>query len=289
MPPPLRQLIQRTIILAYREDTSQLENTLRAAGLNPITQRRTYTPTEQTYSRTIRCLLNHTDAWRAAAAATDGYTLIVEADFVPCREFTDLPAPLDPALHGPLAWAFLYAGGPRIIRVLPGGYIWGHAACPVAVIVPPRLAGHLVEFSDELIRTTPDLTAYSLWDTIFQWHMMGHNAKCFMPYRHYGEHGGLPNPEHKAAGAGLVSDITRKLNITVLNNHHAECLQRSLAFLPAYARGSRWIYLRTRLLAKCIGLARVVTGRVVESTQPMSRRERLRAYWIACKRLCSVH
>ena len=91
MPPPLRKLIKRTIILAYREDTSQLENTLRAAGLDPVIQRRTYTPTEQTYSRTIRCLLNHTDAWRAAAAATDGYTLILEADFVPCRDFTTLP------------------------------------------------------------------------------------------------------------------------------------------------------------------------------------------------------
>ncbi len=287
--PPLRVLIARTIILAYREDTSILENALRAEGLAPVVQRRTYDLTEQTYSRTIRCLLNHADAWRAAAAASDGYTLIVEADFVPCRGFASLRAPFDPEQHGPLAWAFLYAGGPRFIRVLSGGFIWGHAACPVAILVPPGVATHLAGFADKLIRDTPDLTAYSLWDTVFQWHMMGHGATCFMPYRHYGEHGGLPNPEHKIAGHGRLAQLARRLHLDVFDNHHAECLQAPLAFLPSYARGRRLLYLRTRLLAKLVGLARVFTGRVVEPGHAMTRRERLRAYRFAFSRLVSRH
>ena len=274
--PSLGSLVTRTIILAYREDTTPLENALRAEGLNPVVQRRTYTPSEQTYSRTIRCLLNHADAWRAAADH-NGYALILEADFVPCRRFASLPAPFDPARHGPLAWAFLYAGGPRFLHLLPGGFIQGHAACPVAILLSPGVARHLVDFAEELVRTTSDLTTYSLWDTIFQWHMMGMGATCFMPYRHYGEHGGIPNPEHNVSGAGRFA------------NHHAECLQGPLAFLPAYARGSRAIYVRTRLLAKLVGLARVITRRVVDPNQPMPANERFHAYVMAFRRLLSFY
>lgn len=279
--PPLRALIRHTVILAYREDTTTLENAFRTEGLSPVVQRPVYTPEEQRYSRTIRCLLNHAAAWRAAAAA-DGYTLVVEADFVPCRGFADFPAPFDPNRHGPLAWAFLYAGGPRFIRIESGPFICGHAACPVALLISPAVAGHLAAYAEQLVRDTADLSAYSLWDTVFQWHIMGSGALCYLPWRHYGEHGGMPNPEHGASGEGLAGRLG-------VRNHHAECLLGPLAFLPPYARGSRMRYLRTRLVAKFVGFARVLIGRVVEPSYPMTRRERIRAYRLAFRRLLSIH
>jgi len=284
-PPGLGSLIRHTEILAHREDTTLLENALRNEGLDPFVQRKTdYSPPEMSYSRTIRCLMNHAEAWRRAATVS-GHTLIVEADFVPCRGFSGLPAPFDPAIHGPLAWAFLYGGGPRIFQVLPGGYIWGHASCPVAVLVSPEVASFLADFAAALIRDTTDLGAYSLWDTFFQWHMMGHQARCFIPYRHYGEHGGEPNPEHKQSGSGTLagSRILRKAGLG--SNHHAECLCAPLLFLPAYAHGSRLRYFRIRITAKFIGLARVLLGRVVEPNQNMPFPERLRALGTAFRRL----
>lgn len=74
-----------------------------------------------------------------------------------------------------------------------------------------------------------------------------------------------------------------------MRNHHAECLLGPLAFLPPYARGSRMRYLRTRLVAKFVGFARVLIGRVVEPSYPMTRRERIRAYRLAFRRLLSIH
>jgi hypothetical protein len=287
--PELGTLITKTIILAYREDTTALETALQAEGLQPHVQRATYTELEQTYSRTLRCLMNHATAWRTAANELSGYTLVVESDFVPCCGFTRIPAPFDPKQHGPLAWAFLYAGGPRFIQVTPGPFICGHACCPVALLIPHGVARHLADFAERLLQDTPDLAAYSLWDTVFQWHMMGHGANCYMPYRHYGEHGGLPNPEHRKAGTGIFNRLPWLSELGLFANHHAECLHGPLAFLPPYARGSRIRYFRTRMLAKLIGVARLFTGRVVMRPFGYSRRNQIHAYLLAVQRLLSIH
>lgn len=279
--PALGKLIRRTIIVAYREDTTELEQAFAREGLSPEVQRPTYSETENTYSRTIRCLLNHLAAWRKATAA-DGYSCIVEADFVPCRGLSSLPAPFDPVRQGPLAWAFLYAGGPRFLGLEPGPCFRGHAACPVAILVSPAVAERLVQFAEKYLRETTDLTGYSLWDTIFQWHLVGMGARCYMPWRHYGEHGGMPNPEHGAAGGGLVA------RMGVLRNHHAECLMAPLAFLPPYAQGSRSRFWRTRLLAKLVGFGRACTGRVVALENSPSWSVRLRAHGYAFRRLLSL-
>lgn len=284
-PPTLGSLVRHTVILAHREDTTLLEDALRGEGFDPVVQRKTdYTPLEMTYSRTIRCLMNHAEAWRHAAGAA-GHSLIMEADFVPCRGFAQLPAPFDPHIHGPLSWAYLYAGGPRIFQVLPGGYLWGHSSCTVAILISPQVASHLADFAENLIRTTEDLGAYSLWDTFIQWHMMGHQIRCFVPFRQYGEHGGLPNPEHLASGSGTLAGSLLFRWMGLGGNHHAECLWAPLLFLPAYARGSRLRYFRTRLAAKLVGLARVLLGRVVEPGQSMSPLDRLRALVTAFRRL----
>ena len=280
--PKIGDLVKRTIIVAYREDTSALEQALQAEGLIPEVQRPTYTQEQMRYSRTIRCLLNHSAAWRKAAE-TPGCTLVVEADFVPCSGLAALPAPFNPARHGPLAWAFLYAGGPRLLDVSEAPFLQGHASCPVALLVSPGVAPHLVAFAERLLRETPDLAAYSQWDTIFQWHIMGSGARCYMPWRHYGEHGGLPNPEHNSTSAGLVA------RLGLAGNHHAECLMGPLAFLPPYAQGSRGRFLRTRLVAKLVGLGRACSRRVVPPDQPMPPQLRLRAHILAFWRLCSIY
>lgn len=280
--PKIGDLVKRTIIVAYREDASALEKALEAEGLIPEVQRPTYTQEQMCYSRTIRCLLNHSAAWRKAAE-TPGCTLVVEADFVPCSGLAALPAPFDPARHGPLAWAFLYAGGPRLLDVSDAPFLQGHASCPVALLVSPGVAPHLVAFAERLLRETPDLTAYSQWDTVFQWYIMGSGARCYLPWRHYGEHGGLPNPEHNATSAGLVA------RLGLAGNHHAECLMGPLVFLPPYAEGSRSRFLRTRLVAKLVGLGRVLVGRAAPLGYAMPARKRARAFWLAVRRLVSPY
>jgi hypothetical protein len=280
--PPLRALASRVVILAYREDTGQLERCLRDQGLEPVVQRASYTPQELTYSRTIRCLLNHLAVWRDAAQAP-GCTLVMEADFVPCRGFADLPAPFDPARHGPLAWAYLYAGGPRILRVEPGPFIGGHSACTVAMLISPQVAPLMVAFAEKLMAPPADLSAYSMWDTNLQWHVMGGGGRCYLPLRHYGEHGGEANPEHYAKKPGLVA------RLGISQNHHAECLMGRLAFLPPYAHGRLSRYLRKRALAKLVGFGRLCTGRVVPAKDGLSAGQVVRAYWIGLRRLLSVH
>jgi hypothetical protein len=208
--PSIRDAVANAHILAYREDTSRLENAMLAEGIRADVIRPVYSETELTYSRTIRCLLNHCNAWRKAAAAS-GLTLIMEADFVPCRGFGSLPLPYQPVLYQGRAWAFLYAGGPRFIKMHPDGSIQGHTACPVAYVVSPVVAKHLIAFAENETGPGKDLTQYSLWDTNFQWHIMGHNIACFMPYRQYGEHGGIGNIEHKNAGVGVAKRLAASL------------------------------------------------------------------------------
>ena len=284
--PSLNSRIRQSFILAYKEDTAELQRALAEEGFSPRVLRPEYSATELGYSRTIRCLLNHAAAWRLAAVAT-GLSLIVEADFVPCQGFGTLPLPFDPDRYGAVAWAFLYAGGPRLLRAFPDGSLQGHAACPVAYVVSPRVAGWLADYARDELERQADLTAYSLWDTQFQWRMMGHGAICFMPYRQYGEHGGLPNPEHQRAGVGVAKRFKLLSFLGVGRNHHADVLWAPLKFLPPYACGSRGRFRRTRCEAKLLGWLKLLTGRCVMLLWPLSLRERCRLYLAGARRLCS--
>ena len=281
--PPVNTLADLAIILAYREDTARLEGALRAEGFTVEVQRATYDERELTYSRTIRCLLNHQAAWRKAATR-ERCTVIVESDFVPCLGFGAAPAPFAPERHGPLAWAFLYGGGPRIIRAHADGTLEGHAACPVATLLSPGAAPFLVRYGNEELARC-DRTAHSMWDTNFQWWVMGWGGHCFMPRRHYGEHGGIVNPEHGVARIGWASRFPFLMRLPAFNNHHAECLLGPLRFQPPYAGGSQVNFIFTRLIARLIGWARVLTGRVAMPAREATTRERWRAHAAAFTRL----
>jgi hypothetical protein len=260
--PPLRATVVATYILAYREDTSALEHALLAEGLSPQTLRPTYSAEELAYSRTIRCLLNHLAAWRLAAT-NSGHVLIVEADFVPCAGFGEFPLPFSPAFHGSKAWAFLYAGGPRIFRQHSDGALQGHAACPVAYVINPTVAKALIEFAEGEFKRKPDLSQYSLWDTQFQWHLMGKGILCFLPRRQYGEHGGISNPEHADEKTGISQRFSLLRILGVGKNHRADILNGRLSFFPVYAYQSRWRYLLIRFEGRLFGLLRAVTGRAM--------------------------
>ncbi|MFI5357304.1 MAG: hypothetical protein ACHQ4G_08215 [Opitutales bacterium] len=281
--PPVNRLAPFAIILAYREDTSQLEQTLKAEGFSVIFQRATYTEEELTYSRTIRCLLNHREAWKWASTRT-ACTLVVESDFVPCTGLGSLPAPFDPIRHGPLAWGFLYSGGPRILRAHDDGALEGHASCPVALVVSPQSAALLARYAEHEIAHC-DPREHSLWDTHFQWWVMGRQARCFLPLRQYGEHGGAANPEHALGRIGWTAGVPYLRDSDLFNNHRAECLVGPLHFLPPYARGSRTRFRVQRLIARLVGWGRLLSGRVAMPVRELTLRERWRVRLIALYRL----
>jgi hypothetical protein len=247
--PALRDCVKQTFILAWREDTTALECALRQEGFVAEVLRPHYSAQEMTFSRMTRCLMNHRSAWRACARR-EGLSMVLEADFVPCVGLGAMPPPF-PWETREKAWGWLYAGGPRLYEVWPGGYLRGHAACPVATVMSPTVAGVLLDFAEaELAHNDPQ--AYFPWDTYVQYHGKRHGVMSFIPFRQYGEHGGVPNPEHASGGMSMSGA------------HQAEALRGPLHFLPAYARGSRWRYRQVRLHAKLRGFGRLVSGRFVE-------------------------
>lgn len=247
----INQVVRRAYIVAYREDTAPLERALTEEGFQVFTLRPNYSPVEQTYSQTIRVLINHASAWRACEASGEP-ALVVEADFVPVKGMGKLPLPFQVTKLNH-AWGWLYACGAALWHLDEQAFACGHSAAPVATVMSPETARVLLQFYQHELATIDPLQ-YSLWDT-----SIGHFAKAngihsWLPYRQYGEHGGIPNPEHLQAT--MICSVT----------HRADVLYGPLHFLPAYARGSRFRYLYTRIKGKLWGLGRLLTGRYVALT-----------------------
>lgn len=247
--PPLRECVEQVYILAWREETAALEKALGREGLATRVLRPEYGEADLRLSRMTRCLMNHRNAWRACSAG-NGLSMVVEADFVPCIGIGSRPPPF-PWTVRDRAWGWLYAGGPRLYEIWPGGQLRGHSACPVATVMGPAVASALVDFADSEL-SKRDGTTYFPWDTYIQYHAKQRGVLSFIPFRQYGEHGGLPNPEHRGGGMGMGG------------GHQAETLCGPLHFLPAYALGSRLRYRRVRAMAKLRGVARLISGRFAE-------------------------
>lgn len=269
MPTALNKLIRRAIIIAHKEDTSSLERSLASFGFEVHTQRMQYTEEELNFSALSRCFLNHSLAWNRAASL-DGYTLICEADFVPCRDLGNLPAfwPED----NPLAWGYLYQGSPRAFARI-GDYLRGHAAPLVAYVVNPDTSKILVDFSEEF-KSKYDLKAYTNFESHVQWWLMGRGAEAYIPLVHYGEHGGMPNYEH--TGRQRFSGA-----------HRADNLAAPLSFLPVYAGDSLARYVSTRIFARILGFTRILAGKWYMKTEPYPANlfERASIYFVGVKRL----
>jgi hypothetical protein len=272
---PLCKAISRSLIVCFRENVGPLEAALASAGLHPQVLRASYTSTELTFPAATRCLLSHRRAWQIAAASR-GYTLICEADFVPCKTLGDLPVfwPTE----NPVAWGYLYQGSPRLLAILgPHRYLRGHCAPMVAYVVNSQVAECLLRFFEREIEEFGTQT-YFTWDAHVPWWLMGEGAEAYIPLKHYGEHGGLPNPEHARSGV-----------VTRAGHHRADNLAGPLAFLPQYARGSWLAYRRERAVARAMGWARLCTGRWISYTDayPRSLKSTARMYWTGLCRLSS--
>lgn len=162
----LSDVIQRSFILSYKEDVGLLESTLKDEKLQPTVIRASYSDEELTYSRMTRCLMNHYNAWKLAAKE-QGYSLICESDFVPCKKIGELPTfwPLE----NPLAWAYLYLGSPRLMAIIGDeNYLRCHSATTVAYVINSEVAQILIRFFNETTSQHP-MTSYWPWDTHMQW------------------------------------------------------------------------------------------------------------------------
>ncbi len=270
----IRDVVRQAIVLAYKEDAQPLLTALEEERLPASLQRITYTPQELTYALNSRTLLNHRLAWEKAAQLP-GYTLICESDFVPCRGLGDFPV-FWPQTNA-RAWGYLYQGSPRLLWLSEGrpAYLRAHASPAVAYVVNATVAGMMLGYFEHL-SSTQDLSQYFSFETFLQWHLMGKGAAAYMPPRHYGEHGGLPNKEHAAIG---------KLNHG--GEHHADNLMSQLRYLPQYARGSRLRFLVVRTKWRLLGIGRLLSGRWIEPTNvyDLSFRDRCRMFLAGAARL----
>ncbi len=246
-------VVQRAIILCYKEGVSALTAALEIENIKVQIQRPVYNQKELLYTNMSRCFLNHVDAWEAASRSA-GYTLICEADFVPCRGLKDFPVFWPTANE--YAWGYLYQGSPRLLALMGGWpfYLRGHTAPLVAYVINAPVARMMLKFS-ELEKSTYQLTEYFTFDAHLQWSVMGQGGLAFIPWRHYGEHGGLPNPEHRSSGRVFGEGI-----------HHADNLMGPLHFLPPYAEGRVIRYWLIRMRWRALGLARLVARRWIMKT-----------------------
>lgn len=253
--------IDRVLIIAHKEATDQLEATLTKEGFNYEVLRQESKPEFQNFSRSYLCLLNHRHAWEKAAQA-DKPTLIIEADFVPVVGFGKLPLPYNPH-QTDVGISWLYTCAPQVYHVSSEGYAQGFSTSAVAYIVNSQSATYLLELADEVAEKI-GATKYSTWDSDIDKFLLKRQLKNYIPWRNYGEHGGLPNPEHQQNNLSKV--------------HRADVLYGKLAFTPLYAvgeQGGTWKFLNVRVQARLKGIARLAIGRFLRppvvkgSTTPM--------------------
>lgn len=246
---PLIQVIGQVFIIAHREPTHQLELVLAKEGFRFQTLRQAFQPEHNTYSRSYLCLLNHRQAWEKIAQSHQP-CLILEADFVPVVGFGQLPLPFD-STKTDTGVAWLYTCAPQVYSVSEEGYAEGFSASTVAYIVTPQAAKALIHLADT-VQHQVGPTNYSAWDSQIDTFLRQQQLRNYIPFRNYGEHGGLPNPEHRKNGLS--------------SSHRADTLYNRLAFQPLYAvadQGGNWAFFRTRMHARLKGLARLLMGRFV--------------------------
>ena len=260
---PLVDYIAQTFVIAYKEPTEQLTNTLEQFGCDCTVLRQVHQPGYETYSPSFLCLLNHRSAWELALRSKRP-TLIVEADFVPVANFAQLPPPFDPT-DDSVGIAWLYTCAAQIYNVSKPGsksaskpgsksvsnktnvLAQGYSTSMVAYVVNAKSARQLIELAAQ-VEKDPGPRQYSPWDSGIEYYLRDLGMHNYVPFRNYGEHGGLPNPEH---GRNRLSKA-----------HRADVLYGKLAFAPMYAsehgKLSRWMWWKVRAYARVKGLGRLL-------------------------------
>ncbi|MEM7063591.1 MAG: LPS biosynthesis glycosyltransferase [Cyanobacteria bacterium P01_B01_bin.77] len=228
-----------TFILAYQEQTQTLSSFLCQAGCQVEVLRQVHRPDYKTYSRSYLCLLNHRQAWERALRSHQP-TLIVEADFVPVANFGQLPPPYDPKdEHLGIAW--LYTCASQIYHITDSGYAEGYSTAMVAYVVTQASAKQLIALADS-IKAEPGPETYTPWDSGIEYYLRDRNFHNYVPWRNYGEHGGIPNPEH------------RQNNLST--THRADVLYGPLAFVPPYGD-----VIKERAYGRIKGLGRLMLNK----------------------------
>lgn len=238
---PLVQTIGQTFILAYRESTDQLAAALTAEGLTCEVLRQRDLPEYQGYASIYRCMLNHQQAW-IKATLSSAPTLILEADFVPVLGLGQLPLPFR-ASQPTAGISWLYSCAPQLYSVSADGFGEGFSTGLVAYVVTPLAAAALCEMVAEITRIHG--TGYVNFDSEIDQYLRAKGFKNYIPFRNYGEHGGIPNPEHRRNGMSGI--------------HRADVLYGQLAFAPAYANAESTPL--ARMQARLKGLARLLLGK----------------------------
>jgi hypothetical protein len=242
----LRDACSGLLIVTYKEDTAQLRAALEAEGLPAQEVKGPYTAQQLGYSAVMQALVNHANAWRIAAGRSKP-TIVMEPDFVPVLGFGGLPVPI-PSGKQDKALAYVYCVGPEIWDLSTPSIARAHCGGAVALLIPPPVAQLLLEFFEEEVIANAS-GQYRPWDSGMGYWLLARGVESYMPYRHYGEHGGLGNPEHARFGLG--------------RNHRADALLGKLAFLPVYAQGSRARFWLDRLRGRAWGLLRLLSGRLL--------------------------
>lgn len=218
----LRGASRRALIVAHKEDVSELVRTLSIDGFIVKVFRGPYTGRQEAWTRAMKCLANHANAWRFCLQAGEP-CIVCEADFTPCTGFGRLPLPCPPpgtpdAGH----FAYLYSPGSVLYGRRRDHYVYGHGNTMVCYYITPHAAQALLEFYER--ETSSADGTYKMWDTylgvFLRWER---GILNYFTELQYGEHGGLPNPEHRVAG--------------IRDWHRADALAAPLAFAPLYGRG----------------------------------------------------
>jgi hypothetical protein len=270
----LREAASRVLVVAHREDTTELVRTLETEGFRVEEIRGPYTPEQERWSMIKRCLCNHANAWRRCVELGED-VIVCEADFVPVVRFgaRTLPCPR-PSANGPGRLAFLYGAGSILYGVDARGFPFGHSQTAVCWFLSVAAARAALSFF-RIESAKPDAGEYATWDTRISVYLRREwGVESYFTDRQLGEHGGLPNPEHARAGHRPW--------------HHADLLAGRLAFRPAYARGSRARYLRRRALARLRGLGRVVLLRYFDPRYVRRGHHPLRLSMLAVRRLVAL-
>lgn len=247
-PNRLKNRVGKTFVIAYQESTDALEAALIREGFHHQLLRQAPTPEYQTYAAIYRCMLNHQRAWQQAAKETQP-SLIVEADFVPVVGIGNLPLPFNP-MQPTVGIAWLYTCASQVYSISLGGHAEGFSSSTVAYVVTPAAARHLCDLVHLI--TEQYGTGYSNFDSKIDGFLRQRGFKNYIPFRNYGEHGGLPSPEHRRHG---ISGL-----------HRADVLYGKLAFMPRYAGEGPTQRLRllvVRLTARLKGIGRSLLGRFV--------------------------
>ncbi|NEQ34960.1 MAG: LPS biosynthesis glycosyltransferase [Okeania sp. SIO3I5] len=243
----LIESISSVFIIAYKEDTTILEKILQEKGFNYELMRQKHQPEYKSYSPSYLTLLNHKNAW-IKASEQEKPSLIIEADFVPVINFGSLPLPFNLENHN-VGIAWLYTCAPQIYTVSDENYAQGFSTSAVAYILTPGAALQLIELENE-VRLNSGTDNYSTWDSTIDEFLRSRNFQNFVPFRNYGEHGGLPNLEHSRFGLSKV--------------HRADILYDKLAFMPIYAGVDKfqiWRLFGERFQARLKGILRLLVGK----------------------------